>query len=124
MFGVTCSQLGVNTIPPVKNIGSVHLVPVQSMSTFSHKLTSRILVLIGISDTFIFCCTELQEIKKDDIQLIDEGQVQKTVERAKNNGINIEEIQQYANSMGESLTIDDINYGLMYGRSVIADFCV
>lgn len=60
---------------------------------------------------------ELQEVKKDDIQLIEER-------KAKNNGINVEEIQQYANSMGESLTLDDINYGLMYGRSVIADFCV
>lgn len=60
---------------------------------------------------------ELQEVKKDDIQLVEER-------KAKNNGINVEEIQQYANSMGESLTLDDINYGLMYGRSVIADFCV
>jgi len=60
---------------------------------------------------------ELQEAKKDDIQLIEE-------KKTKNNGINVAEIQQYASSMGESLTIDDINYGLMYGRSVIADFCV
>lgn len=60
---------------------------------------------------------ELQEAKKDDIQLIEE-------KKTKNNGIDVAEIQQYASSMGESLTIDDINYGLMYGRSVIADFCV
>ena len=60
---------------------------------------------------------ELQEAKKVDIQLIED-------KKPKNNGIDIAEIQQYANSMGESLTIDDINYGLMYGRSVIADFCV
>ena len=59
----------------------------------------------------------MQQIKKYDIQLIEE-------KKTKNNGIDVEEIQQYANSMGESLTIDDINYGLMYGRSVIADFCV
>ena len=65
---------------------------------------------------------ELQEIKKDDIQLIDEKKVQQTVEKTGNNGIDVEEIQKYANSMGESLSIDDINYGLMYGRSVIADF--
>ena len=62
---------------------------------------------------------ELQNIKKDDIQLIDEGKIQET---AQNNGINVEEIQKYASSMGEKLSIDDINYGLMYGRSVIADF--
>ena len=67
---------------------------------------------------------ELQEIKKDDIQLIDEGKIQKTAKKSNNNGIDVAEIQQYANSMGESLSIDDINYGLMYGRSVIADFCV
>lgn len=65
---------------------------------------------------------ELQEIKKDDIQLIDNKKVQQT-EKKSNNEIDVAEIQQYANSMGESLTIDDINYGLMYGRSVIADFC-
>ena len=40
----------------------------------------------------------------------------------KNGGINVEEIQQYASYLGESLSIDDINYGLMYGRSVIAEF--
>ncbi|MBQ4647055.1 MAG: hypothetical protein IJB79_06875 [Candidatus Gastranaerophilales bacterium] len=68
--------------------------------------------------------TELQEIKKDDIQLIDEKKIQQTAKKSNNNGIDVAEIQQYASSMGESLTIDDINYGLMYGRSVIADFCV
>ena len=67
---------------------------------------------------------ELQDIKKDDIQLIDEGKIQQTAKKTNNNGINVAEIQQYANLMGENLTIDDINYGLMYGRSVIADFCV
>lgn len=60
--------------------------------------------------------TELQEVKKDDIQLIDK--------KPEKTGINVEEIKKYANSMGENLSIDDINYGLMYGRSVIADFCV
>lgn len=65
---------------------------------------------------------ELQDIKKDDIQLIDDKKVQQTVEKTGDNSINVEEIQQYASIMGESLTIDDINYGLMYGRSVIADF--
>ena len=67
---------------------------------------------------------ELQEVKNDDIQLIDEKKVQQTAQKSGNNGINVAEIQQYASSMGENLTIDDINYGLMYGRSVIADFCV
>ena len=62
---------------------------------------------------------ELQTVKKDDIQLIDRGEIR---EKRANGAINVEEIQRYANSMGESLTIDDINYGLMYGRSVIADF--
>lgn len=66
---------------------------------------------------------ELQEIKKDGIQLIDDKKVQKTANKS-NNTINVDEIQSYANLMGENLTIDDINYGLMYGRSVIADFCV
>ena len=66
---------------------------------------------------------ELQEVKKDDLQLIDEKKVQQTAKKTNNNGIDVAEIQQYANSMGESLTIEDINYGLMYGRSVIADFC-
>lgn len=62
---------------------------------------------------------ELQSIKKDDISLIDEQKVQ---QNARSNGINVEEIQKYANSIGENLSIDDINYGLMYGRSVVADF--
>lgn len=38
------------------------------------------------------------------------------------NNINVEEIQQYAGLIGESLTLEEINYGLRYGRSVIADF--
>ena len=66
---------------------------------------------------------ELQEIKKDDIQLIDKREVQETAKKT-NNKIDVAEIQEYASLMGENLSIDDINYGLMYGRSVIADFCV
>ena len=65
---------------------------------------------------------ELQDIKKDDIQLIDDKKNQQTNKKTGDNGINVEEIQHYASIMGESLSIDDINYGLMYGRSVIADF--
>ncbi|MBQ7286564.1 MAG: hypothetical protein IJW73_02255 [Candidatus Gastranaerophilales bacterium] len=66
----------------------------------------------------------LHSSKKDDIQLIDKGKVQAQVEKPANNGINVDEIRQYASYMGEELSIEDINYGLMYGRSVIADFCV
>ena len=66
---------------------------------------------------------QLQDVKKDDIQLIDKGEMQKAVKKT-DNGIDVAEIQKYASSMGETLSIDDINYGLMYGRSVIADFCV
>ncbi len=36
---------------------------------------------------------------------------------------NITEIQQFAKYVGENeLTVDDIKYGLKYGRSVIADY--
>jgi len=38
--------------------------------------------------------------------------------------IDVEDIKKYAKYMGENLSIDDINYGLMYGRSVIADYSV
>ena len=38
--------------------------------------------------------------------------------------VDIEDIQKYAKYMGENLSIDDINYGLMYGRSVITDYSV
>ena len=62
---------------------------------------------------------ELQTVKKDDIQLIDRGEIR---EKRANGAINVEEIQQIASSMGENLSIDDINYALMYGRSVIADY--
>lgn len=37
--------------------------------------------------------------------------------------INVDEIKQYANSVGEtSLTEEDIKYGLRYGRSVLIDY--
>lgn len=55
-----------------------------------------------------------EEIKKEDINLIEETKI--------NNKVDVEDIQKYANYMGENLSIDDINYGLMYGRSVIADY--
>ena len=38
--------------------------------------------------------------------------------------IDVEDIQKYAKYMGENLSIDDINYALTYGRSVIADYSV
>jgi hypothetical protein len=38
--------------------------------------------------------------------------------------VDVEDIQKYAKYMGENLTIDDINYGLRYGRSVITDYSV
>ncbi len=56
------------------------------------------------------------DIKEEDSKLIDAKKIQ--------NSIDVAEIQKYANYMGENLTIEDINYGLMYGRSVIADYSV
>ena len=56
------------------------------------------------------------DIKEEDSKLIDTKKIQ--------NSIDVAEIQKYANYMGENLTIEDINYGLMYGRSVIADYSV
>ena len=38
--------------------------------------------------------------------------------------VDVEDIKKYAKYMGENLSIDDINYGLRYGRSVIADYSV
>ncbi len=62
--------------------------------------------------------------KKDDIE-------KETLEQAKEPApdiskmeIDVEDIQKYAKYMGENLTIDDINYGLRYGRSVIMDYSV
>ncbi len=36
--------------------------------------------------------------------------------------IDVDDIQKYAKMVGESVSTDDINYGIMYGRSVIADY--
>ena len=47
-----------------------------------------------------------------------------SVQDTKKYSVDIEDIQKYANYMGENLSIDDINYALMYGRSVIADYSV
>jgi len=55
-----------------------------------------------------------QNIKQEDLSLINKKQAAKQID--------VEDIQKYANYMGENLSIDDINYGLMYGRSVIVDY--
>ncbi len=36
--------------------------------------------------------------------------------------INKEEVKSYATLMNENITDDDIKYGMVYGRSVIADY--
>lgn len=56
--------------------------------------------------------TPVEDFKQDDMALME----------APKKTVDVEEIQKYANSVGETLSIDDINYGLMYGRSVIADY--
>ena len=58
----------------------------------------------------------LDNFEKEDKALIDENNIK--------NKIDVKEIQKYAQSVGETLSIEDINYGLMYGRSVIADYSV
>ena len=61
-----------------------------------------------------------EESKKEvQQQPIEEEIIPKTPNKS---SIDIEDIQKYANYMGENLSIDDINYGLRYGRSVIADY--
>ncbi len=65
--------------------------------------------------------TNAEDFKKDDIALLNEQEVQQNLDK-QGRRIDVEEIQKYANQMGENLSIDDINYGLMYGRSVIADY--
>ena len=56
----------------------------------------------------------VEDFKQQDIALIEENNVK--------NKIDVDEIQKYAEIMGEKLTVEDINYGIMYGRSVIADY--
>ena len=63
----------------------------------------------------------VEDFKKDDIALLEEQNIQNTMEK-QGNKIDVAEIQKYASDLGENLSIDDINYGLMYGRSVIADY--
>lgn len=39
-----------------------------------------------------------------------------------NKSVDVDDIQKYAQMVGEKVSVDDINYGIMYGRSVIADY--
>jgi len=57
----------------------------------------------------------IQENEKDDVKLIDDIKPFKT-------SIDFEEIQSFANSIGEELSQEEIQYGLKYGRSVIVDY--
>ncbi len=65
--------------------------------------------------------TNSEDFKQEDIALLNEQEVQQNLDK-QGRKIDVEEIQKYASQMGENLSIDDINYGLMYGRSVIADY--
>ena len=56
----------------------------------------------------------VESFKEQDIALMDDSKIK--------NKIDVDEIRKYAEIMGEKLTVDDINYGIMYGRSVIADY--
>ena len=65
---------------------------------------------------------EAKQPKKEAIKEEEAPSIPKTESKELN--IDVDDIQKYAKYMGENLSIDDINYGLMYGRSVIADFSV
>ncbi len=55
----------------------------------------------------------IPKIKEEEKNLVEE-KPRKTVD--------VEDIQKYAKMVGENISVDDINYGIMYGRSVIADY--
>ena len=57
----------------------------------------------------------IKENEKNDVKLVDEEKVAK-------NPIDVKDVQKYASLLGEDITVEEIKYGLMYGRSVIADF--
>ena len=57
----------------------------------------------------------IQENEKDDVKLIDDNKPFKAP-------IDFDEVQSYANSIGEELSQEEIQYGLKYGRSVIVDY--
>ncbi len=54
-------------------------------------------------------------------EIADEENVIITEEKPKVK-IDVDDIQKYAKMVGESVSTEDINYGIMYGRSVIADY--
>ena len=57
----------------------------------------------------------IQENEKDDVKLVDDDKIAK-------NPIDVDDVKKYANLLGEDLTVEEIRYGLMYGRSVIAEW--
>ena len=57
----------------------------------------------------------IQESKEDDVKLIDESKLSKSP-------IDVKDVQKYASLIGEDVSVEEIRYGLMYGRSVIADY--
>ena len=57
----------------------------------------------------------IQESKKEDTNLIDENKLSKSP-------IDVKDVQKYAGLIGEEISVEEIQYGLMYGRSVIADY--
>ncbi len=63
---------------------------------------------------------ETKDVQKTDFVEEDKNLIDKKIA----NKIDVQDIQKYAQTMGETLSVEDINYGLMYGRSVIADYCV
>ena len=64
------------------------------------------------------------ENKNQDIEPVEQKNEATVEPMAEKMAVDVEDIQKYAKYMGENLSIDDINYGLMYGRSVIADYSV
>ena len=54
-------------------------------------------------------------------EIIQEENVIPTDEKPKTR-VDVDDIQKYAQMVGEKVSVDDINYGIMYGRSVIADY--
>jgi len=67
---------------------------------------------------------QMGEKEENKIEVIEEKNEPIVEQAAEKMAVDVEEIQKYAKYMGENLSIDDINYALMYGRSVIADYSV
>lgn len=83
-------------------------------------------VAASISKLNISSANRNFEVKQPQKETIEKEEIIEKIPEVKseNLSIDVEDIQKYAKYMGENLSIDDINYGLMYGRSVIADFSV